>query len=471
MSDAQEAVDGTDSLDRGSGTKPIGKTICSEWNGFLGGMWNILELVNLSNHSLPIQLSIYDQTGQLSFTQSLDIGSGRQYDSLVHDMQARSQNAYGNVCITHAGNPGDLDGRMVYYKGNTPSQAGTGKDFQFAFAMPFSNGRTGRQAVAFNTFQPSYRPGDQSNPVANWLQLTNLGTSACGGSLKFYGLDGAELGNQRVNLNAGQRFDFAGHQFGKNLAGLVEWNPDCSGMPYELRDVRYLYDNAGMQDSFSTAFELEGSYGSGDALSVPLSRKGETSILEISNVLNSAINVTVNIYDEAGNLIAPFSFSLTAHASRHLILDTILASGSIGSASITSSAISSVVATAMQYGRRADGSIAYMYGLPAETGFGSVLRGSYNTYLGQDSELVVANSKSQAQTISILLTRSSGEIVQSAIPITVPAHGTRTLRINDYEVPDNYGVVTVQGQAANSIKAWLLRHKAADYVVPTPVRQ
>jgi hypothetical protein len=125
----------------------------------------------------------------------------------------------------------------------------------------------------------------------------------------------------------------------------------------------------------------------------------------------------------------------------------------------------------MQYGRKADGSIRYMYGLAAKAPFGAVLRGSYNTFLEQDSELVLTNASDSEQNVAVSVKRFSGETRQVASSLRIPAHAVRVLRINDVEPSDVYGVATVQGQAQNSVIAWMNRRRASDYVIPAPVRQ
>ena len=59
------------------------------------------------------------------------------------------------------------------------------------------------------------------------------------------------------------------------------------------------------------------------------------------------------------------------------------------------------MATAMQYGRNADASITYMYGLEARESLGSVLRGSYNTFLAQSSELWLVNATGSSESAAL----------------------------------------------------------------------
>lgn len=473
VSDGQEILDGTDPTDRGSVISVLGRTVCAEWNGYLGGMWNIFEHVNLSSHYLQVQTTIYSIDGAPVSTKYFGIAPGAQYDLLVHDMAGRIANSYGKVCSTHNGQPGDLDGRMVYYKFSTGAKQATGT-FDFAFAMPLSNGRTGAQYVPFNTYQPSYAPREVANPVANWIQITNLSTRAVSGQLTFYGMDGSVLGRQGVWLDGGMRRDFSGHQFGPSLVGVAEWLPDDNSVPIQIRNVRYLYDNTLGRDTFSSAFQVEGLVGSGQLLTAPLDTNSSSAILEISNTTSAPISVAVNVYNAAGQVKGSFNLPLSAHGSWHLITDNILGANQSGLATIQGAAPQSVIAVVMEYNRRRDGSIDYVYGIPAVQTLGTVLHGSYNTYLSQESTLVLVNPQSQPEAAVISLTRSDGrEIlpVSAGRSISVPAHGMSVISLNSFETADNYGVVRLLPVHSNSIASWVLRKRGSEYVIPTPVRQ
>jgi hypothetical protein len=186
ISDWQETVDKSSPLDRGSYLIPLDTTVCSEWNGFLE-MWNIFEHVNMRSSSLGITTTLYDINGIGVSDQSFGIANGAQYDLLVHDMPGHTTNSYGAVCSSHNGGVGDMDGRMVYYKQDTNRHESWRGHFQFALAMPMSNGRPRKQFVPFNT----YRIDGLNTLVANWIQLTNLSSNNVRGTLSFRAMDGS----------------------------------------------------------------------------------------------------------------------------------------------------------------------------------------------------------------------------------------------------------------------------------------
>ena len=464
--DGQEVTDGTDPLDKGSVLPLLNTTLCTEWNGFFS-MWNILEHVNLSNSPLEIVLTFYDIAGTEKRNINFSLPPGAQYDALVHDFEDRVADSYGKVCSSHNGSAGDLDGRMVHYR---PDLDSAERDFEFAFAMPMTNGIKGKQFVGFNTFQPSLDPADASNLVANWIQLTNLSNSTQSGRLTFYDMSGGVLGALDVLLQAGARRDISAHQFGASLVGLVSWDPADKNIGFQLRNIRYLYDNPSSYGSFTTAFQLEGAAGSGRLLSAALDTAGASSILEVANTTGSEVSAEVSFYDVSGNLLHQEQVDLAAYTSRHMIADHIL-NGGRGIVTVDGNARGSILATVMQYARNGTGGINYMYGVRATQARGAVLRGSYNTYLGQTSELWIVNPSDSQQTATLSMLRSDRTTVVSSEEVIVPANGLSIVNLNEREEASNYGVVTIQTTNSNSIVATIIRRKGSEFAIPTPVRQ
>lgn len=465
VSDGQEQTDGSNPLDVGSVVQQLSTSFCSEWNGFLGGLWNINEYVNLAGSTRTVEAIIYDINGSPKSINEVSVLAGAQTDLLVHDMFGWTQNSYGKVCTTVTnGMAGDIDGRMVFYKpvDNT---------FDFAFSMPFQNGLKGSQFVAFNTFQPSLDTADAANLVTNWVQVTNLESSEQTGTLFYYAQDGTTLGSEAVTLADGARRDFSGHQFGASRVGLIEWRPTNANASFQMRNVRYYYDNSGAQDRFDSAFQLEGLKGSGQLLAVPLDTRSQTAVVEVLNTTNAAQVVNVKIYDAAGTEVSSQDVNLPAFGSQHIIADTLLVN-SLGMATVDGATAGGVVAVAMQYGRTQSGGIQFVYGILGREALGTAMRGSYNTFLGQGCTLVVVNPTATAETVTIGMTRFDGTAVLTGGTLAVPARGAASTDLCTQELDNNYGVVTVQPTVSNSVVAHIVRLGENDaYRFPTPVRQ
>jgi hypothetical protein len=466
VTDGQESTDETDPADSGSFLSVLNTSFCSEWNGFLGGMYNVMEFVNLSSSNRTVRTTLYSFEGVAMSNTTFSVAPGVQQDLLVHDMTGWIPNSYGKVCSAILnGAAGDVDGRMSYYK---PNAAGA---FDFAFAMPYQNGLRGSQFVMFNTYQPSLDGSDSENVVTNWIQLTNLEESTNSGTLHYYGQDGVELRSEAIVLPAGARRDFSGHQFGSNLVGMIEWRPSSATAKFSLRNVRYFYDNKNLREEFDAAFQLEGAKGNGSELVVPLDTRTGSAILEVANTLSSEVAATVKIYSEQGLKLEQYNFTLPARGSVHIITDSILNS-TLGSATIDGSRKQSLIATAMHYGRTSTSGISYLYGINATEALGAVIRGSYNTFLNQGCELLLVNAKNLESTITVGMTRYDGTEVLSGHEINLPARSSSTLDACGFENQAAYGVITVQPQQQNSVTATVIRSGPdGAYRFPTPVRQ
>ena len=464
--DEQEAADGTDPLDRGSFVAQLTATVCSDWNGFLGGMWNIMEHVNLSSSPVNVESTLYDINGSAVSNRSFVILPGAQADLTVHDMPGWRLNSYGKVCSrVIGGQSGEIDGRMVYYR-TTPSSS-----FDFAFAMPFTNGLSGPQFVPFNTFQPSLDAIDQLNPVANWIQLTNLSESEQHGELLFHAQDGSLLGSEEVTLRSGARQDYSGHQFGANLVGLIEWRPEDQSAVFQLRNVRYVYDNPSGNDSFSAAFQLTGVPGSGRELALPLDTANGSAIVELSNTTNASEEVTLALYSAEGQLRQFRTMTIPAHGTVHVITDSILNSGK-GTAIVQGSHREGLLATAMHYGRTASGGLNYLYAVPAQETLGAVLKSSYNTFLNQGCRLLLVNPGAAVASASVTMTRYDGETPLVGQAVDIPANGILDMDLCSHDESNKYGVVTVRPQSANTLVGSVIRvGDANQYRFPTPLRQ
>ena len=418
---------------------------------------------------MNINLALYDILGERRSSLDFSVPAGAQVDLLIHDFEAREADSNGKICATHDGQPGDLDGNMVQYFRNTGAQA-LEQDFGFAFAIPMTNGRSGEQYVPFNTFQPSLDPADQENFVANWVTLSNQTETGQTGRLVFYAIDGRVLGTEAVAIPGGARRDFSAHQFGFQMVGLVEWLPDSSEAKFQFSAIRYLHDNPEGAASFDTAFQLEGSVGTGEEIIAPLNTEGSSAILELANASTEATTANVKIFNIEGALLDEKDIFLAAHASFHIVTDSILG-GAAGTVLVDGPEGSKLMATVMQYARTETGGIDNIYGLRAKPARGTVMRGGYNTFINQSSDVWLVNNSNEAQEVTLDMKRYDGEEIALGHTVSVPARGLRVVSVNDFESLQAYGVITVNAATPNTISAVILRSRGSDYAMPTPVRQ
>ena len=129
------------------------------------------------------------------------------------------------------------------------------------------------------------------------------------------------------------------------------------------------------------------------------------------------------------------------------------------------------MAVAMQYGRTSSLGLKYMNGVPAKEPLGTVLRGSYNTFLNQDCWLLLVNPTSSTVSANISMVRYDGNVTLAGEQVSVPDGGLLNYDLCSHDQTNVYGVVTVQTAAANSLAATLLRIGSnSDYRFPAPVR-
>ncbi len=435
---------------------------CFEWNGFLD-MWNIAEYANSSSADIVLRNDLYALSGTLQSSNDYTISAGLQRDILVHDVSGWQPDSYGKVCAAHGAQPGDINGRAVFYRPN-------GSGYDFAFAAPFVNSSRGRQYVPFNTYQPSLDPSDAGNLAANWIQVVNDEQTSQRGTLVFYGGSGTELDRQTLTLAAGERMDVSAHQFGAGIVGLAAWLPESIHMHTRMRNVRYYYDNAGTTNSFDSAFQLAMRKTQSSIVYVPVDTREGSAVLEIINTADKDLDASVTLYTSAGAQAASENVSLSSYASQHIVVDSLL-SRDVGLAVVEKENSASMNVTAMQYGRNSSAGITYVYGIPAGEPKGPSIEGSYNTFIGQGCALILGNTSSSNQTVTVSMVRYDGTTVVSGNTHQIPATGIIELNICASAQADSYGTVTITGTDADSLVGVVIRKGAGDdYRFPTEMQ-
>ena len=202
--------------------------------------------------------------------------------------------------------------------------------------------------------------------------------------------------------------------------------------------------------------------GSGEEMFVPVDTVFCFSVLE---VLNTSGSNTVATVDIVGPQTRSLQLALAPYASQHIVLDELLGPVQLGYARVSTGGNGRVAAVAMHYGRRTDLGISYMFGVPAKPALGSELKGSYNTYLGQDTWLLTVSPSEQSAQISMVRPDGSERHAQA-----YQLRGVHALHLNQFEEPGHYGTVRVRPENRNTIVSWALRVKGDEYIIPTPLR-
>lgn len=460
--DGNEVAFGSDPLDVGSLKVVIGSRICAEWNSNLS-MWNIMEHLNNSSSVLSLKTTLYHLSGEELGSMDYYLNPGQQFDVLVHDLPGFLPDSYGKVCTEHNGAPGDIDGRIVYYKEQDSG-------FAFAFAMPFDPGKIGRQHLSLNTFDPSSTA--EAGFVANWIQLTNLSEASQGGWLSFFDLEGELVDSIRVDsLAAGARRDVPAHSLGQQVVGVLRWEPDKNDVPFMVRNNRYYYATEDARiPSFKSASQFQGEAGSGKLLAVPLDTSHGSAILEIVNTSKSVNDVIVDIHYLNGKAAKSLSlYRMRPMQSIHLIADSFLRGPGI--ALVKGLKRGGVSAMSMHYERDAGGTLTASYSIPASEAIGKTFSGSYNTFLNQGCNLWLMNTGGADVEARVSMSRLDGEVLLRNKVIKIPSKGGVVESLCSLETQAAYGRVTVDSDSPNSVVGTMLRiGPNRDYIFSTPLR-
>ena len=436
------------------------------WNGFLD-MINILELVNRSSETVSVNVSVYDISGQLAHEMELPIAGGGQYDLILNNVPGFQRDSYGLVKLRYQGD--SVEGRVSFYRSGA-----LGADYEFAFAVPFTDPNQGTTSVSFNTYQPSLRAADVSQVVAQWLSIVNLNQEQTKRfTVKRYNAAGVLLSSRVLEVGPFQRVDIeAGHQDpGPMQVGLNEIVPEDAESCYLAHLVRYGEKAGG---GYGFAFPLLAASGSGELSWMPISNAADgDNWVEIVNGGDVGTDVSIELYDNTGARVWQEDMRLEAHAQQHIHASAFLGAGVSGAAKVEPHAQSArVIGQSMFYFRNTEGAVEAMYGSQAWPPVEGIKFGSYNLFLGMENWLRVFNTSAETQQVAVTLIYPTGETRQEML--TLGAYSGTVLALHDTAIhgtaPDSYGQLTVSGNTL----AELVRMRpdpagGLDFAMPTTV--
>ena len=458
VSDIDEENDGTNPLDAGSVIERFDREVCVEWNGFISFLSQIFELRNTSDQAITLDVALYNIAGTTQSRLPLALEPGIQQDVILNDLVGFETNTYGLACAEITSGPAEaLGGQLVTYRF-------TASSYSLAFKSEFLPARTGEQFFTYNTFQPSLNPADQTNFVANWVQLINDEDTTQSGRLWYYDSEGNVLSNVAVQIGPKDRRDIPIHTLGSFLTGLVAWVPDSANAKFRMRQNRYYYGPTGIEDLVG-AVSLPAKRGTGEVLLTPFDTENRTVALEISNTSSSDVPYTAFIFDENGNAAAtqPPDFQIPAKGTRGLVINEYLAS-SRGNVLMSTGESGSLMVNIVEYGRAEDGSLLYASPNSAREALGSTLRGSYNSFREQSCRLRVASRSGDAEIAKVSMTRYDGTVLLDRVSITIPAAGEKELDLCSNETEQAYGEVLLEATNPKVLVAEVIRENGEGVV-------
>lgn len=411
------------------------------WNGYLG-MKNIVELTNRSSQAVTAQVNVIGADGTLMSTNYFSVGAGLQTDVELNQLTGFQTDAYGIIQVSN-----NIDGRVLFYR---PTSAAF-TDFEYAFAISLLDGITGSSEVGFNTYNPTFNPGELGYAVFNWLSIVNLSDTTQSFTVKKYDENGALLSQSLVTVNAKSRSDFEGGHAspGASHIGLIEVVPSSGSAQYVALVTRY---GANSPTGYAFAFPLLASAGSTNQIAVELGSSAVAkNYLEVINASASPNTVALSYYNAAGALVAQQSLPLAGHSQQHIEINQILGDQATGYARIQTSSSLPVIAESMFYFRDvASGSITAMYGAQANPPVQGSAQGSYNRYIGMEDYVKFSNPNDVA--VIVDMTVMSFSSAGSSMTVTMAPNTSYEFGLNDPmfgTVADSYGTVTLAPRDAS----------------------
>lgn len=444
------------------------------WNSFLN-MMNILELVNGTNKDIVVKVNFYSISGALFDQRLINVPANNQFDLIVNDLNNFIKDSYGIIKLEFEGN---LDGRMSFYR---PSADKTGYDY--AFTVPLIDATFGTTAVSFNTYQPSFKPEEFNNQVANWLSIVNLDSELRTFTVLTYDTPGRLIMRREVDVPSFGRMDIdGGHGIvGPNVVGYHKIIPKNVTGEYITQLIRYGGDApAGFAPSkFKFAVPLSSKLGQSDPQYMPISNKfGETNWIEVINILDKSVGASINYYSSAGILLESVDAQLNANSQMHFEASRRLPSNEVGYAVVVPYEPFSIVAQSMGYLReKVGGSVTAVYGTQSRRIVPCMQAGSYNLYLNMQNWLLVANPTNDTVQATVSFSTSSSQSEKTIVltpksAMHIPIHDNAELKTK----PDTYGLISVYPKDS-SVRLFSevlrLRHRAngnPDFAMSVPIR-
>jgi hypothetical protein len=444
------------------------------WNSFLN-MINILELTNSTANPIPVKISFFSILGELAHERTIVVPATNQFDVIINDFPGFVKDSYGVVKLEFTGN---LDGRMSFYRPTTGLTS-----YDYAYSIPLADANFGTTAISFNTFQPSQKPSELNNLVANWLSIVNLDSATQKYSVFTYDMSGKLILRRELEIPSFGRADVdGGHGLaGPNVVGYHKVIPYNVTAEYIAQITRFGGNAAAgfAPSAYKFAFPLSAKLGASDPIYVPISNKfGESNWIEVVNILDQTVQAAINYYSIDGRLLESADAYIPGNAQIHFNASAQLASGETGYAVVVPSTPYSIVAQSMGYLReQATGSVTSVYGSQARRAVPCVQSGAYNLYLNMQNWLLVANTTND--TIKAVV-KFTGPNLASQKSLTLaprasvylPIHGNTEIGAK----ADTYGLIAVYPEDSSLrlfSEVMRLKYKAdgsPDFSMPVPVR-
>ena len=421
---------------------PANGIVYTLWNGFLD-MTNVLEIINRGDTANSVTVEFFDINGELKHTETRFLNANEQNDIVLNQISAFEQDSYGVVKLTYTG---EIDGRVTYYRGDI-----TFTNFEFAYAIPFTNPLQGRSAVSFNTFQPSLAPEDANKLVANWLSVLNLSPSTQSYVVSKYDINGALLSENSISVPSFARVDVeAGHvNPGPNTVGLMIIQPANNTHEYIGHLTRFGYDSPlpipELGFTFATTLVAK-CPDQGERYAIVTSRFSWQGWLELVNTGGNFSSYSVRVYSNDSGLLLDTIMNIAPYAQVHTDITALFPFNSSENGFVKIEPINPsgqlVTQVATYFRDFSRGQLKTMFITQARQASSDPITGSYNLFLEMINDYYAANLSNEQVIISI------GNPLDDTPPSSITPTFTLNVLTNDTAnfflelQPNTYGSLT-----------------------------
>jgi hypothetical protein len=452
-SDGDEVTDGSDPLDSGSFVQRFTGEGCADWNSFLSSFVQILEVRNPSKTNSNIILTMYSINGETRDQLGFSLVPGEQRDIIINDLDGFVDNSVGMICAEiQSENKNALSGQLAVYDFANPLNP------EFVFSSQLVPAGSGKQFMTFNTLFSSLNPS-QAGIATGFVQISNEGSATESGDLVYFDQFGGEIRRRRVTLAPRTRADLDTHETGSNIIGTLAWVPDNSAAKFRLVQNRYFSETADLLGSLISGASIRAVKGTGTEITTPFDTRSSVAVLEMSNVSDASIQVTLSTFDKDGAASAtqPGVITLAPMQTTHVIMNGFIENG-LGAVQLQPDTPSSLIVSRLEYRLDAAGNLTNADSSQPRSVSGLKLRTSYNNFLG-DCRLRLANS-GRFQGVLVTMTRSDGTKILNNWPVVIRGNGVAEVDLCVNETDSAYGEVIVQPFLENTISGEVILSNA-----------
>lgn len=486
ISDAQENIDGTNPKERGSVRLHLPSPAFTTFDRSQGTL-NFLELISRGRQPSDIFVTVFDSRGKVMGKNDLTISGLNQFHVDINEITSRrggnksTVTQRGIVRIDLQERSGSsLSGQLSRYKMNA-NRSG----FDYAYAKPFRPPLHGTSYTVINSLDPA----GLGLAVTNRAEIVNLSTRSQSFSIKLWGQGGSLQKSLTIHLGklSSGTFDLT-----RGLAAgayLAQFEPFDGAIDYLASVTREQKTSVALKNTSKSnfAFALDAQPGDSDPRYVPLVNKvgrcwSQTAWLETANIREKAITMSIVFRAQDGQTIAKTTIALGPKSQYHFNTNTILPTGTVGTAEILASDPGALLAHNIVYFHNCgENAVKTAYASPARvvrqnplpidtSAVAYTLTGNYNRFFGMKNTLLVSSVADYTVQFDV---STNAQLLVGQL-LSGRANQMQEIDLNELSSPDSYGLLGLNLTQGGAIVAEALRMRETsdgkiDFVMEQPL--